>query len=200
MSTKTKKTTAAKKAPAKKAATKSAAKANATKKAATKKAAPKKTAAKAAAPKKGNIMTNTAEKTTERAKEMFSDVNGRAKAAMERGGEMVREFGDFQRANVEAIVESGKVAVKGAQDLGKENADYVRTNFETARESFKGLTVIKSPTDFFEMQSEQARKNFDTAVSQASKNAEAMIKLAGEIFQPLSDRVSAAAENMRKAA
>lgn len=193
--------TAAKKTPAKKPAAKT-----------TKKTATKKTAAKPSVAEKGvKTMANAAEKAqetmkknaeaaTERAKEIFGDVNERAKAAFEKGSEMFREVGEFNKGNVEAMVESGKLYAKGMQDLGKQNVEYVRENFEATTAAVKEMASVKSPTDFFKLQGEHARKGFDTAVSQASKNTEAWMKLAGEAFQPISERVSVAGERFSKAA
>jgi len=50
------------------------------------------------------------------------------------------------------------------------------------------------------VQTEVARKSFDTLVSQGSKNTESMIKLAGDIFQPLSNRMAVVSDLLKKAA
>ena len=64
----------------------------------------------------------------------------------------------------------------------------------------KELTTVKSPTEFFEKQNAMMRKQFDAAMAATSKNSEAMLKLASEAFQPISNRVSLAVEKIKHAA
>ena len=45
-----------------------------------------------------------------------------------------------------------------------------------------------------QLQSELARTSFDRMVAESSKLTESMVKLAGEAFQPLSNRATANAE------
>nr|WP_263973939.1 phasin family protein [Sphingomonas aliaeris] len=62
------------------------------------------------------------------------------------------------------------------------------------------MSAIKSPTDFFKLQSDYARAAFDSLVAQTSKNTETMLKLAGEVAQPISNRVAVAVEKVKIAA
>ena len=64
----------------------------------------------------------------------------------------------------------------------------------------KELTAVKSPTDFVKLQGELARKGFDTAVAQGSKNTEAMVKLVNEMFQPIWNRIAVTTELFKQAA
>ena len=56
---------------------------------------------------------------------------------------------------------------------------------------------MKSPVDFFRLQSEFAKSQFDSLVAESSKVSEAVIKLAGEVFEPLSSRYAVAAERVK---
>lgn len=163
-------------------------------------------AKKAAAPRKETTMTKkttqnaTAENMTARAQELFGDMSGRAKSAFAKGSEYVSQATEFSKANVEALVESGKIAAKGVQDMGQAYASDTRHNFEEITATMKQFAGVKSPTEFFQLQSETLRKTFDTAISQTSKNTEMFVKVAGEAFQPISNRVSVAVETFKKAA
>jgi hypothetical protein len=44
------------------------------------------------------------------------------------------------------------------------------------------------------------RAGFDAIISETSKNSEFLLKLAGDIFQPISDRFAVAAEKLKTAA
>ena len=58
----------------------------------------------------------------------------------------------------------------------------------------KTLAEAKSPTEFFQIQSELARASFDRFVAESSKLTERVVKLAGEAAQPLQNRASVNAE------
>ena len=142
----------------------------------------------------------TAEKTAEKATEFFADVREKASEAAEKGKKFAAEAVEFNKANVEAIVEAGKIVAKGAQEMGKTNIEFAKKNFEDVQVAVKELTAVKSPTDFAKLQGELARKGFDTAVAQGSKNTEAMVKLVNEMFQPISNRIAVTTELFKKAA
>jgi phasin family protein len=207
-------------APKKPAAKKVAAKKPAAKKVATKKVAapkkpvpakntaPKAAAKTAAAPKanpviklKDTIMAtakNTDIATT--AKEMLADVQTRAKTAFAKTGELTAEATDFTKANVEAVVESGKIFFAGAQDIVKSDIETGKTVLETVTEDAKKVAAVKSPTELMQLQGEIARRNFDALVSFGSKRTEAWVKLYNDAFAPISNRVSVAVEKVKTAA
>ena len=127
----------------------------------------------------------------------FGDVNERAKTAMEKSARFVEEMTDFTRGNVEAIVASSKVAARGVETLGQEAAEFGRRSFEEASATFKSFAEVKSPTDFFRLQSEFARAQFDAMVAESSKISEQVIKLAGEVAEPITSRYTVAAERVK---
>jgi len=145
-------------------------------------------------------MTDTVKATTEKATEFFADVRVKASEAAEKGKKFAAEAVEFNKANVEAVVEAGKIVAKGAQEMGKTNMEFAKKNFEDVQVAVKELTAVKSPTDFVKLQGEIARKGFDTAVAQGSKNTEAMVKLVSEMFQPISNRIAVTTELFKKAA
>lgn len=143
-----------------------------------------------------DIMENTIEKT----QALFADFNERAKAAVEKNTKLAGEFTEFAKGNVEALVESGKIAAKGFETLGQDAAEYSRKSFENATATLKSLSAVKTPADFFKLQSDYARSVFDSVVAETSKNTEAFIKLAGDAAQPISSRVAVAVEKVKTAA
>ncbi|MGY6551236.1 MAG: phasin family protein [Erythrobacter sp.] len=201
-----KKPTPAKKVAAKPAATKTAAKKPAVKKPAAKKPAAK-AAKTASAPvttitKLKDTIMATAKKTdlTTAAKEMAADVQTRVKDAYAKTTELASDVTDFQKGNVEAVVESGKIFFAGAQEIVKDDVDTTKTVFEVVTADAKKMMEVKSPTDLMQMQGEIVRRNFDAIVSFGSKRTEAWLKLYNEAFAPISNRVSIAAEKITKAA
>lgn len=140
------------------------------------------------------------ENTQARAQAMFADVNDRTKTAIEKGSKMLEEMNDFSKGNIEALVESSKIAAKGIETLGQDAAEYGRKQFESATAALKTLSSVKSPTEFLKLHSDYVRSAFDAMVAETSKNTESMLKLAGEIAQPISNRVAVAAEKIKVAA
>lgn len=178
-----------------------------TKKVAAVKAAPKKIiktpAKKAATSFKDTIMAKTqivAEDFTAKFKEAAEDAQSRAKAAFEKGNEFAAEGAEFTKGNIEALVESGKILAAGLQDLGKDYVAEGKSAIETMTADVKELVAVKSPADFFKLQGEMLRRNFDAAVASGSKNSEKVVKLANEAFAPISNRVSLAVEKVKQAA
>jgi len=149
---------------------------------------------------KGSWKMSTIENATDKAQALFAEWNDRTKAAVETSTKLVEEANDFAKGNVEALVESGRIAAKGFEGLGQDAAEYGRKSFETATATLKSLSSVKSPTDFFKLQSDYFRGAFDSYVAEASKNTEALIKLASDAAQPLSNRVAVAAEKAKTAA
>ena len=137
---------------------------------------------------------------TATAKDVLADVQTRAKTAFAKTGEFTAEAGEFTKANVEAVVESGKIFFAGAQELLKDNLETGKTVLETVTEDAKKVAAIKSPTELMQLQGEIARRNFDAVVAYGSKRTEAWVKLYNEAFAPISNRVSVAAEKIGKAA
>ncbi|MDB5663073.1 MAG: phasin family protein [Sphingomonas bacterium] len=135
----------------------------------------------------------------ERFQSMFGDVNERAKTAVEKSTKIAEEMAELTKGNVEALVASGRVAAKGAESMTQEVAEYSKKNFESATGALKSFAAVKSPTELFQLQSEFAKSSFDTMVAEASKVSESMLKLMGEIAQPLSTRYAVAAEKMKSA-
>jgi phasin family protein len=127
----------------------------------------------------------------------FGDVNARAKTGMEKSAKVMEEMTELTRGNVEALVASSKVAARGVETLTQEVADFNRRSFEEASTTLKSFTEVKTAADFFRLQSDFARAQFDAMVSESSKLSETMLKLAGDVAQPLTNRYTVAAERVK---
>lgn len=183
---------------------------------AAKKAAPKKAAAKtiapttkvapkpvAAATKGFKTMNDTVKKFAEdaktRAETLTADFNEKAKEAFAKSSKIAEDAVEFNKANVEALVEAGKIAAKGVEALGQEGVTFARKSFEDTTAALKGYTAVKSPTEFFKLYAENSKKAFDAAVAQTSKTSELVVKLTNDSFAPISNRVSVITSKMKAA-
>jgi len=125
---------------------------------------------------------------------IFADANERSQELAKRSQKVAQELADLARANVEAVAEAGRVATEGARSIGQDVVAKQRDGFEQAADAIRSLAEAKSPTEYLQLQGEFARASFDRAVAESSRLTESLVKLAGEAFQPLSNRASANAE------
>jgi phasin family protein len=177
----------------------------------TRPAAPKAQPVKAAAEATAKTTNKINERTTqmqneatrianENAQAFFGDINERAKTSVERSTRIIEEMTDLARGNVEALVASSKVAARGVETLSQEAAEFGRKSFEEASAAIRTFAEVRSATDFFRLQSEFAKTQFDAVVAESSKLSEAVLKLAGEVAEPITSRYSVAAERVKNIA
>lgn len=144
-----------------------------------------------------NKAAETGNAAADRFQAALGEANERTKVAVEKSTRLFEEATELTKGNVEAFVASSKIAAKGVETLGQEAAEYGRKSFEEASAALKSFAEVKSPTDFFKLQSDYARSAFDSLVAESSKLSEAVIKLAGEVAEPITNRYTVAAERVK---
>ncbi|WP_152608633.1 phasin family protein [Croceibacterium mercuriale] len=128
----------------------------------------------------------------------MNDAQGKAREAYEKGTVAAGEATEFAKGNVEALVESSRILSEGLQTIGKTYAEEAKSAYEQMTADMKEVATIKSPTELFQLQGKIMRRNFDSLVAASSRNTEAMMKLANEAFEPISGRMSVAADKIGK--
>ncbi len=167
---------------------------------------PHPTAATAAEPiQKDNTMntdtiTSNVEAAQTKGAQIFADMNDRAKNMMERAPKLAQDMAELNKGNIEALVESGRIAAKGMEAMGQHAAELARRQFEGATAAFRQLAAVKSPTELLRVQGELARAAVDQMVAEVSRSTESMLKFAGEVAQPISNRYAVVADRMKTAA
>ncbi len=134
---------------------------------------------------------------TDRAQAAFGEMNERTKAAVEKSSKLFEDATELTKGNVEALVASSRIAARGAETIGQEAAEFGRKSFEEASAVLKRMAEVKSPTELFKLQSDYARSAFDAMIAESSKLSETMLKLAGEVAEPLATRYTAAADKVK---
>jgi phasin family protein len=129
---------------------------------------------------------------------LFADAGARGQELAAKSRNANENLTELAKANVEAIAEAGRIAAAGAKSIGQDVIASSRTGFGEASEAVKTLADAKSPTEFFQLQSELVRSQFDRFVSESSKLTEQVVKLAGEAIQPISNRASVNAERVNE--
>lgn len=130
----------------------------------------------------------------------FAKAGAGAQEAMEKGKQIAADAAEFHKGNIEAVVESTRVAFKGMEAEVQQRATFAKQSFDTAAATVKSLSSAGSPTDFFRIQGDYLRSSVDALVGEVSRSTEASLKLAGEVAQPIQNRVALAADRMKVAA
>ena len=133
---------------------------------------------------------------TDKAQELIAEANERGQKFAAKSQKTAEELAEFAKANVEAIVEAGRIYAGGAKAIGQDAIASGREGIEQASDAVKTLAEAKSPAEFFQIQSELARASFDRFVAETSKLTERVVKLAGEAVEPLQTRASLNAERI----
>lgn len=132
-------------------------------------------------------------------KAAYEQATTRAKDAFEKTQATVAELTAFTKGNVEAIVASNKAAVAGFETMAQASAEFAKASVEKTTAVVKTLAASKSPNEFITTHNEFAKAQFDAAVAEMSKASETFLKILGEVFEPISNRLALAADKVAKA-
>jgi phasin family protein len=135
------------------------------------------------------------------ANQQVEQFTSEAKRSMEEGVErMSKGFEDvtqFGQENVEAMVASGKVMAKAAEEMNAEVMAFSKKSYEDSMAAAKEIASSKSVTEFFEKQTSFAKVSFESFVSEATKLNEMYANAAKDAFAPLNQRFTVAAEMVK---
>ncbi len=127
----------------------------------------------------------------------MEQISAKSKEAVEQSMKSLDEMTEMARGNVEALMASVKAAAAGIEALGAHVTEVSRGRFEEVSNVMKAMTSAKTPNDMMQLQSDFAKTQFDHAVGEMSKLSEMMVKLAGEVFEPVQNRVAIATDKMK---
>lgn len=146
-----------------------------------------------------DMVTKFAEQAKANAEAFSADFGARAQEAMAKTNKLAEEAAAFHKSNAEAVMESGKIAVKNFETLREESISFARKSFEDGSNAIKSLTSVTSPAEFFKLYAENSKKAFDAAAAQASKNSELLVKMTNDSFAPISNRMSVISSQLKVA-
>jgi hypothetical protein len=99
---------------------------------------------------------------------------------------------DFQKVskdNYEAVLRSYGELSQGFQAIATRVADYSKKAFEDATRAYEQLVGAKSLESVIEIQSQYAKKAYDTWVAEASKIGEMYVAVARDVYKPVEKAV-----------
>ena len=112
------------------------------------------------------------------------------------GGEETRKAAEQSSRNVDAIVDTGNVLAKGAEDITREWFDFARSRVEHNLVSLSEFTKCRSPQHVAAVQSELMRDNLEVVLQISRKVAEISVRVAEDAM----GKVAAATDKGRHAA
>ncbi len=142
----------------------------------------------------------TAQTAIDQGKAAFEQAATRTREAMDRGVKSLEEINDFNRGNVEALVQSGKAAAQGFEKLAQGAVAFSKKHYEEGTAAVRTMTAAKTPNEFFAASNEYAKSYFDSLVAEMSRVTETSMKVMGEVFEPISNRAALAADKIKTAA
>jgi len=103
-------------------------------------------------------------------------------------GKMLKDFEEFQKTgkfNFDAAVRSFGEMNKGFQAIAAEMTDYSKKAFEDSTRVFEQLAGAKSVEQAVEIQSQYAKKAYDSYMAEMSKIGEMYAGLAKDAYKPV---------------
>lgn len=134
------------------------------------------------------------------AKKVETLVEDAQTAATEQFSKMTKSMEDaaaFGQENMDALVKTQNLAVKAAEEMNAEFASFSKKTMEEGVAAAKELTAIKSVPELVEKQAEIAKTQFDGFVKQTARFNEMYLAAAKEVFAPINDRATAAADMVK---
>ena len=131
-------------------------------------------------------------------KTVFGDVNERAKTAMEKSAKIVEELAELTRGNVEAIVASSKVAAKGVETMSQDAAEYQPQELRGRLGGFQELRGSQVGDRFLQASGRlRPQRVRQRGRRERPRVSETVLKLAGDVAEPITSRYTVAAERVK---
>jgi phasin family protein len=100
------------------------------------------------------------------------------------------------KGNVEAIMASSHIWTSGCQAIGQTMAASAQAHLERNLSSWKAMTSVKSVKEAMELHAQLTRASVENVVAATGKLAEASMKLAEQTMEPMTARMTLAAEKL----
>ena len=144
-------------------------------------------------------LNTQAEAAINNGKAAMEQVTAKSKEAVEASMKSMEDLTEMTRANVNALIASAKAATAGVEQVMTQLTEASKKSFEDTSAMVKTLASAKTPNELMQLQSDFAKTQFDEAVSQYSKLTEMMIKLAGEVMEPVQNQVAISTDKLKSA-
>ena len=115
------------------------------------------------------MMTASTEQAMTIAKARFEDVAAKSREAMELGLKAVDVAAATSRGNVDALLESSRMASGALEAIARDVADYAKQRADRTTAAARALTEAKSVPELVQMQGDFARAEFAAAIGETAR-------------------------------
>ncbi len=129
----------------------------------------------------------------------FAAFNGIKAPDLEALKNGVEKAVEMNKENVEAFVEYMTAATKGIEVLSGETLSFTKQVIEDGVKAGKAMMSVKTPQEFFTLQSDYSRALIDQLVNQATKVNDLGMTAAKNAYAPLNERVTTLSKAIQKA-
>ncbi len=136
----------------------------------------------------------TAKAAANKVETLVEDAQKAATEGYEKMSKGFEDFAAFNQDNIDALVKSSGIAAKAAEELGSEWMSFSKKSAQEGVAAAKEMTSVKSIPEFVEKQAELAKTSFDAFVKQSARFNEMYLAAVKDVYAPLTDRASAAAD------
>lgn len=133
------------------------------------------------------------------------NIEGLVKAQQEQvekaSAQILKSYDDLAaltKDNVDALVQSGTIVAKGAEEAGKQVAAFGQSAVEKNVATGKALLAVKTLNELVELQNAYVKQTMDALVAEGTKLQELSIKITNEALAPINARVNATVEKLGK--
>lgn len=119
----------------------------------------------------------------------------KASAQLLKGYEDATAFG---KGNVDAVIQSGTILARGAEELGKELVAFAQASFDKQLATSKAFFAARSIHELVDLQNALLKAQMDGLVAESTKLQAMSVKMTNEALAPLSARVDAAVARLSK--
>ena len=151
-------------------------------------------AAATAQPAPAAMLTTSAQQAMTMAQTRFKDVAAKSREAMEMGLKAVDVAAATSRSNVDALLESSRMASGALEAIARDVADYAKQRADRTTAAARALTEAKSVPELMQMQGDFARAEFAATIAESTRLSQAMFAAVGAMFAPLQQQAMAAAQ------
>jgi hypothetical protein len=142
------------------------------------------------------MITAQAEQALVMAKANFEQMAVKTREAMEKSLVMLDSATEMTRGNVDALLESSRIATGNVQAVAQEAAEYSKQSLQRAATAAQNLLQVKTAPELMKLQSDYTLNEFTLAIAEMSKLSHMMFENMTAALEPLQKRASNVFENL----
>jgi phasin family protein len=108
------------------------------------------------------------------------------------------EMQKLSKENLEACIQASAIIAKGMQELSREWTAYLQESLERSAAATKALMAARSFQEVISLQSDWVKASLDKLVAETTKLSERTVKVTNEAMEPISARLSVAADKLNE--